>query len=150
MAYYLSKEVSGTVVCGCYACSEAASLDVVISGITTCFTCEGASAPYFTVTSVSVNGSFSLAQTTPTTWEYVIVDGYTWKEYSDSGCTMEDFTDTGDIVIIVTCEDGLYTVQIYLDPGFTGTGDLFSGSGLIDTAISNTTGCGGTVTISEP
>jgi hypothetical protein len=151
--YYLSKDVSGTVVCGCSACEDVEELEVVFSGVGT-VGCQALPSTiyYYTSDPTVLNGTHTLTQTAPgsTTWILNIVGGFAYTLHNAPDCSDTGSPGTADIEIQVTCSAGFYFVTTFVSFA-GGTVSPFDGvSGVpLDTAVADVNG-NGIATVSIP
>ena len=137
-AFALSRsDGAGGVICGCGGCPDVEELTVTFSGITEC-PCQSPGGTSSKITSMSVNGVYTLALVSAGLWQ---ATGGSWTRtvYSDDACSVVDFTDSGTFGFQVDCFDG----PIF---GASITGgvlvDIFtSAPDALGVALPNTTSC---------
>jgi hypothetical protein len=157
--FYLSKDVSGTVVCGCSACSIADEIEVVFSGVgSSCYTCVTTPEEpnkYLDGTIAGINATHTLASITPpggedAAWS-VSLGTWNWELNGNAYPACNDpapITGTDAVEILLTCTAGVYFLFINAE-WLSGTLQVFNGSSVALAAVTNTTGCAGSATLTE-
>ena len=154
--YYLSRKVGDDVVCGCQACLDIDNVEALFSGVGNCPSCLFLSSLglYLKGTANVLSGVQTLPQTGVGVRELTVANGYSYSLYNDSICTSFSSSGTADLRIRVNCTDGIYTIEaLAQDVGGMGDNEFIfqdtTGAAFGD-ALTNTTSCGGTATLSEP
>jgi len=140
---YLSKLVGSDVVCGCAGLTLTLTFDTV--EFASCFEIIILGVPYYATYPDTVSGTFPATLVSPDNWELVEIFAINGTLYSDAGCTVFDASATGlPLTFTIIHSAGTYAVTAVPT---TGGGQVFNGSGAIDTPITNTIGSG-TITLS--
>lgn len=135
----------------CAACDDVASIDVTFSGVgffsENCTIFPGSDPEsYFKETGNDIDGLIAFTQDAPGVflWTATLTGGFQYDTYPTSGCDTPNGSGTQDVILTLTCEDGVYSIQ-------ANAGDIyimFDGSGELGAVINNANPPGGTAVVS--
>lgn len=136
----------------CDVCSEVTDLNIVLSGINPCTCVDIGGGQFQTTTFTGFPGAYVVTWDGSQWYLGTGVGTFTRKTWTTDDCSGDPISSvTGALQIVVTCLDGSYSITVDAES----TGDVFSGTGLLNVAIDNTDTCvanlaeGGTATLTE-